>query len=85
MAKIFEAELDDEWRVNWSMYVEDLVVELLRRKAPLADVNFRTLDADTPLHTAAVIAVMTESTKLVSVPPTSGIQPAYKLFQVELV
>ena len=68
MQTIFESELDDEWRVNWSLYVEDLVIELLRRKTPLSDLNLRTPDADTPLHTAAVIAVVTDSTKLVSVP-----------------
>ena len=64
---MFEVNPDDEWRVNWLLYLEELVIELLRRKAPVSDVNFRTLDADTPLHTAAVIAVITDSAKLVSV------------------
>ena len=72
MQTIFESELDDEWRINWCLYVEDLVIELLKRKTPLSDLNLQRPSADTPLHTAAVIAVVTESTKLVSVSSTSG-------------
>ena len=62
---MFESDIDEKWVENWCDFLETLVLELLERKASVAEVNFRTVDADTPVHTVALIASITGRFRLV--------------------